>query len=153
MKRGLGILFLLLVALPHGLLAKGRILNRTIQCGGHARDYILYLPDGYDPEKPAPLVLAFHGGGGNSKQALKHYRWNPLADRHGFVVCYPNAANKHWNDGRTGEVFREENSKLDDVGFVTERIIGKTSRDFAATETIWKFFAANGRGKKTKGTP
>jgi len=118
MKKRFGILFLLMAALPHGLLATGQTLKQTIHCDGRTRDYTLYLPDGHDAQKPAPLVLAFHGGGGNSEQAMKHYGWNPLADRHGFIVCYPNAANRHWNDGRTSEVFREENTKLDDVGFV-----------------------------------
>jgi poly(3-hydroxybutyrate) depolymerase len=39
-----------------------------IDVGGTMRDYILRLPDGYDPSVPHRIVFAFHGGAGSAVQ-------------------------------------------------------------------------------------
>ncbi|MCF7848450.1 MAG: hypothetical protein K9M45_06335 [Kiritimatiellales bacterium] len=111
-------LFFPLLALVSSTFSEGTVVKKTIQHGGLEREYILYLPDNYDGKQQLPLVLAFHGGGGTAKQAMDHYKWHPLADQHGFMVCYPEGINKHWNDGRVSKVFREENTNVDDVGFI-----------------------------------
>lgn len=45
--------------------ANGR---RTINVGGSSRDYILRVPDDYDPERPYRLILAYHWRDGNASQ-------------------------------------------------------------------------------------
>ena len=35
--------------------------RRTIDVGGRERSYLLHVPPSYDPGRPLPLVLAFHG--------------------------------------------------------------------------------------------
>lgn len=64
------------------------------------RPYELHIPDGYDSSRPTPVVLAIHGGGGNSQSmarltcpngALDNPGClNKIADREGFIVVYPN---------------------------------------------------------------
>jgi len=42
--------------------------NATIDITGTAREYILALPEGYDPKKPYRLIFAWHGQGGTADQ-------------------------------------------------------------------------------------
>jgi polyhydroxybutyrate depolymerase len=87
---------------------------------GEDRKYRLYVPRGYDPRKAVPLVFAFHGGGpqGSAATAEKGLGFNPLADRHGFLVCYPEGVEHHWNDGRESPRFPKK--PQDDVDFVAK---------------------------------
>jgi len=35
--------------------------TRTLMMGEQKRTYLVHVPKGYDPKKPAPVVLALHG--------------------------------------------------------------------------------------------
>jgi len=39
----------------------GRSTAQTLTSGGVRRDYLLHVPADYDPARPRPLVLSFHG--------------------------------------------------------------------------------------------
>lgn len=66
--------------------------------------YTLYVPSGYDPMKPAPLVLGLHGGGrggkdgkevvGSGAEAMNFYQ--NQAEHHGFIVVCPTAIAAPW---------------------------------------------------------
>ncbi|MBN2556501.1 MAG: alpha/beta hydrolase fold domain-containing protein [Anaerolineales bacterium] len=80
------------------LLAVGSLImwfflqNRTngrIVTGGKVRRYLLYVPDSYDPEHPAPLVVSLHGFVQWPAHQCGMTGWNTLADQHGFLVVYP----------------------------------------------------------------
>lgn len=68
--------------------------------GWNDRSYLLHIPTGYDSAKPMPVILAIHGGGGDSERMNKLTcpggdLSNPkclssLADQKGFIVVYPN---------------------------------------------------------------
>jgi polyhydroxybutyrate depolymerase len=81
------------------------------------REYIVHLPPGYSKDKALPLVLVFHGGGGNSKQMQRHLEMDEVADKEQFITVYPNGLNKNWNDGR--EV-KEAITANDDVQFISQ---------------------------------
>jgi polyhydroxybutyrate depolymerase len=87
-----------------------------LPAGGRERSYRLYRPVSVESGKPAPLVVVLHGGFGSAGQAEQAYGWDELADRHGFLVAYPDGVGRSWNAGwccgpaRTYEV--------DDVGFM-----------------------------------
>lgn len=91
--------------------------NIAFEHDGRERDYRLHVPSSYQPGKPTPLVVCLHGGGGNSGQ-ISAMGMTPVADEHGFIVAYPNAINKHWNDGRESEMFLEHDRTIDDVAFI-----------------------------------
>lgn len=67
--------------------------------GWKGRNYNLHIPASYK-DAPAPVVVALHGGGGNSKTQIEltcpggdenHPKClDKLADREGFIVVYPN---------------------------------------------------------------
>jgi polyhydroxybutyrate depolymerase len=87
---------------------------------GVARNYLLHVPDDLPSGKPGPLVLVFHGGGGHDWNMPGFTHFDDLADQEGFLVAYPDAVNRHWNDSR-GE------SDADDVGF-TRALIADVER-------------------------
>ena len=39
----------------------------SIKSGNQTRQYLLYIPEGYDGKTDLPLVFLFHGSGGTSK--------------------------------------------------------------------------------------
>ena len=65
--------------------------------------------------KNAPALIVLHGGGGTGKR-IRRYLKLTLADK-GWVVIYPDAVKRAWNDGRhsvNGGPLRAE----DDLGFL-----------------------------------
>jgi predicted esterase len=56
---------------------------------------LLYVPAGYRPDAPAPLVLALHGAGGNAQHGLSPLR--ALADEAGLVLLAVGAAGRTWD--------------------------------------------------------
>jgi len=63
----------------------------TIEVGGLARTYLLHVPPSL-PAGPVPLVLVFHGGGGNGIGTERLTRFSELADREGLLVAYRKAS-------------------------------------------------------------
>jgi predicted peptidase len=53
--------------------------------------YRVYVPTGYQPARPAPLVVALHGLGGTEDSFFESYaRVTPqLAEQHGFLLVAP----------------------------------------------------------------
>lgn len=84
------------------------------------RKYRLYVPKSYDPKNAVPLVFVFHGGGvrGNARTAERGLGFNPLAEKDGFLICYPEGVEHHWNDGRKSHRFPKK--LQDDVGFISK---------------------------------
>lgn len=93
--------------------------TRVLSHQGREREYLLYVPTQIPQTTRAPLVLFIHGGGGNAQQASR-MGMSLVAKKHGFLVAYPNALDKHWNDGRESKYFREHDSSVDDAGFLLE---------------------------------
>lgn len=54
-----------------------------------ARDYQLYLPDGYNPHVPYPLVVALHYYGGSGLGFEQLLRLDDVADRLHVIVAFP----------------------------------------------------------------
>ena len=87
------------------------------------RSYEIHLPNGRDPAQPAPLVLVFHGGGGDAANAARMSGMDAKADAEGFIVAYPNGTGLRpnaklltWNAWRCCGAALD--NKVDDVGFV-----------------------------------
>jgi len=100
--------------------AKGGLQELQVQ----GRKVLVHLPTGYDAAKPAPLVLALHGGGGHAEYMAddEKYGLQKKADAAGFVVAFPNGYSKlpggrfaTWNAGGCCGDARDKGS--DDVGF------------------------------------
>lgn len=59
------------------------------------RHALLYVPKGYCPDEPAPLVLSLHGAGGNAQSGL--YPLHEHADEFGFIVLSPASRGRTWD--------------------------------------------------------
>jgi polyhydroxybutyrate depolymerase len=72
---------------------------RTLVSGGQERCYLLYVPSNYDPARPLPLVVSFHGFASSARGQQSVAQWSRLADREGFLVTYPEGTSfpLRWN--------------------------------------------------------
>ncbi len=103
--------------------------ERSLQHDGISRRYRIHVPRGYKATQPAPLVVAFHGGGGDMDYMAqdKYYGLISKSDVEGFVLVFPNGYSKFrsgkfatWNAGACCANARDKN--IDDVGFVRSMI-------------------------------
>jgi polyhydroxybutyrate depolymerase len=104
--------------------------RRAIQAAGRERVYYLYRPAG-KPKGPYPVVFAIHGGGGQAL-GMRRVGFDPLADRHGFAVVYPEGHNHGWNDGRLGARILRRSGNVDDVAFfraMIDQLIAERTAD------------------------
>jgi predicted esterase len=53
----------------------------------------IYVPEGYAPDTPAPLLFALHGSGGSGEQLVRS--WKSIADALGMLVVAPNDPEAH----------------------------------------------------------
>jgi poly(hydroxyalkanoate) depolymerase family esterase len=67
----------------------GRWLPGRFSGPAGTRGYVVYLPKGLRRTTRAPLVVALHGCSQTPAEFAASTRFNALADRHGFVVVYP----------------------------------------------------------------
>jgi polyhydroxybutyrate depolymerase len=111
MRPGVVLLLLLLAAPPLAGQSPAAEERRSIDVAGIRRAYLLYRPASPPPGQPLPLVLVFHAAGGRADGIARHTGFSDLAEREGFVVAYPDAVGRRWNDGRRAV-------GPDDVGFV-----------------------------------
>jgi polyhydroxybutyrate depolymerase len=105
-----------------GTWSAGDLSGHTITVGERERDYLLYTPPGLSAgAEHRPLVIVFHGGGGTSKQIAKEVgpSLQPIADREGFFIVYPNAVNRTWDFG-AGKVSEDLDERVDDRRFFGE---------------------------------
>lgn len=114
MKRINIIIFLLAIAT--GLAAQTTTGSFTYD--NLLRDYILFVPSGYNASQPTPLVINMHGYTSNASQQMAYTAFNNDADTAGYIVVYPNGVNNAWN---SGFAFPYE-SGIDDVGFLSALI-------------------------------
>jgi len=94
----------------------------TLTFDGIERTYILHVPSSYDDSQAVPLVMDFHGGGGNADTQMRTSQFSALADEKGFIVVYPNGTGRRedklltWNGGTCCAYAVEH--QIDDVGFI-----------------------------------
>ena len=72
--------------------------NESITVDGVRRTYVLHVPDGIAGK--VPLVLSFHGHGGDGAWRSRLTGFDALSDRDRFIVAYPDGIDRAWNDGR-----------------------------------------------------
>lgn len=117
------------------LLAPAAASVQQIEVQG--RKVLIHVPPGYDAAHPAPLVLAFHGGGGSAAFMADDSRYGLQreADRDGFIVAFPNGASRlpggrfaTWNAGGCCGYARDQGS--DDVGFA-RAVVGAIEARYA----------------------
>lgn len=92
---------------------------RTVKSGGRDRTYLVHVPKGLDPKTPAPVVVVYHGAAMSSRVIRGFSGLDETADKHKFVVVYPDGTGPllTWNAGGfPGNGL----NKADDVGFTRD---------------------------------
>ena len=89
----------------------------SITFGGVARNFIVYLPSGYNNSGKMPLIFAIHGGSGTPEGMINIANFKPIADRDKVVLVYPEGIQKNWNDGRPTA---PNQLGINDVGFFNQ---------------------------------
>ncbi len=75
----------------------GTFADEPLTVGKQKRTYRLVVPKAVDLEKPAPLVIAFHGMGIDSKDLMPKYtKLDDLAADKKFILAYPEAEGRAW---------------------------------------------------------
>lgn len=107
---------------------------------GRVRTALVHVPA--DLRRPAPLILAFHGAGGNGPFMQRYSGLSPVAQRAGMVVAYPTAdpARRRWTleDDRAGAA--------DDVGFTRALLAALERRGCADPARVSATGVSNGGG-------
>jgi len=97
----------------------------TLTWQGEERSWLLHVPPGFQPDRPAAVVYFFHGGGGNMEHGADDQLYGQVSasDRRGHLVVFPNGHGRlksgklaTWNAGNCCGAARDDN--IDDVGFV-----------------------------------
>ena len=96
--------------------------TRTLQVDGRERSYLVHVPPKFDPKKPTPVVLIFHGAGTNASIMVGFCGMNKKSDEANFVAVYPNGTGTAdlfltWNAG--GFQGPNADHRPDDVKFVS----------------------------------
>jgi polyhydroxybutyrate depolymerase len=108
----------------------------SLEHGGRARLAIVHVPPAAGSD-PLPLVIAFHGGGGEAEGFQGYAGLDAIADREGFLVVYPFGTGAlprtllTWNSGVECCGFARQN-QIDDVGFalaLVDRVAAHTQVD------------------------
>ena len=103
---------------------------------GITREYLLYVPSGYSHENNAPIVLNFHGFGGTASGQIFLSDWRGLADKHSFILIYPQGlelqkGGSHWNPD---PVSNNSKSNSDDLGFIS-RLLKRISKKYSVDKS------------------
>ena len=125
-------------------------INQTIvlRVGQTERSYIVHVPPGITQGKPFPVVLNFHGGGGNAALQIKRSLMDDVADRSQFLLIYPEGTPgtlpglRTWNAGSCcGRAARE---RVDDVAFVRALMVDAAERWLIDPNRIYATGMSNG---------
>lgn len=120
------------------------IQEHNIQVGGRTRMFLAYVPAKL-PSNPA-LVLVLHGSliDGKTIRTWTGYKIDEMADRHGFIVLYPDGYKNNWNDCRKDAPFAAKKENVDDVGFLRALVERYKNANGVDSAKVFAFGYSNG---------
>lgn len=140
-------------ATPAAAAAKARSVAASLTTAdGQRRTYRIYVPRSLPRHRPVPLLVALHGGFGSGAQFEANSGFDTLAERHGFIVVYPDgtpirnqgalANARVWNGGRCcGPAARQQ---VDDVGFIRQLIDEVSAKHDVDAKRVYAAGHSNG---------
>lgn len=99
----------------------------TLRHDGLERRYRVHVPANYDATRPAAVLVALHGGGGDMEYQANDVRYGLISksDSAGFIAVFPNGTRRMkrgmfatWNAGNCCAHARD--ASVDDVCFIRE---------------------------------
>jgi polyhydroxybutyrate depolymerase len=100
---------------------------------GGDRPVTVHVPPGYDPAKPAPLLLVLHGYGSSGREHDAYFHLGEEAAKRGYLYAYPDGTldstgNRFWN--ATDACCDFDQSDVDDSAYLSG-IIGDIGSSFS----------------------
>lgn len=124
---------------------------RTIRHDGLTREYLVHVPSSYDGTRAVPLLVSFHGGGGNMEFQASDERFGQItaSEQEGSVVVFPNGYGRlpngklaTFNAGGCCGLAKEKN--VDDVGFARAVVADVTQQLNIDRERVFATGFSNG---------
>ncbi len=113
---------------PEALAFQAGRNDYVIDVDGFPREFIVYVPAGYDASQPAPLVFMFHGSNQGGPLMFEKTRWVQQADENNILIVFPTAwkyplvgesgLHTKWNDVTLSRLAEPGTELRDDVHFV-----------------------------------
>jgi len=142
------LLISVMIGLPVAHAGVGGTEAKTLVHGRRTRSYRVHLPPSYREGHAMALLVALHGYGNTAASFEEKSGFNPVADREGFIVVYPNAMafgrkrKQLWNGGGIYGVWWA--GRVDDVGFIAT-LMDTVSADYAVDPNrIFVFGSSSG---------
>ena len=119
---------------------------QTLQHNGDEREYQLYLPSSYNEETAHPLLLNFHGFGGNAKDYFAFESdFQEVAEQEGVILVYPQALLLSGFSVWNAAPFAEDNkTDFDDIGFIETLIVDLQEQLSIDQERVYAAGFSNG---------
>lgn len=118
---------------------------RRLTSGDHEYEYLMYVPASASGSVPAPLVVNFHGLGGDGPGQAAYTGYADLADDEGFVVVHPSGlGDNDWGGVRSWELAHSDTSSRDDVQFVRDLIDRVTEQACVDESRVYATGFSNG---------
>src|SRR5262245_41490165 len=156
----LPLLCLLTLAVLHPA-AQAATKAHKLTVDGVTRQYLLHVPPAKAGSKSAktrrPVVVMFHGAGGNARSAMKETGWVAKADAEGFIAVFPEGTApdpakpgrfvgnpQTWNDGSGRLNVGAAQAKVDDLAFMRALLDDLAKRPDVDTQRIYVTGFSNG---------
>lgn len=97
-----------------------RDFSGAFESGERTRNYVGLLPESYDGEQPAPLLIAFHGVPGTGAAMQEGANLDRVAAQRGWITVYPSATSD-WAEGCDG-CAKADREGVNDVQFVADLV-------------------------------
>jgi polyhydroxybutyrate depolymerase len=139
-----------LLAAGEKITAPGRYEIR-LRHGNRERMALVQVPASYAANRPAPLVMALHGGGGGAIYQADDANYGLIgkSEQAGFIAVFPNGISDAqngmlatWNAGNCCARARDEN--VDDVGFLRAVVAEVEARASVDPQRVYAIGMSNG---------
>ena len=115
------VLLITLCFTVHSVLAQeGQLSEESLVLNDSLRNYLLYVPAGYDNTAPLPLMINLHGADSSPGVQIWLTGMNAIADTANFIVTYPEGIIN--SEGLVGWNTILDPDIYDDVGFIDAMI-------------------------------
>nr|MBT4215116.1 hypothetical protein [Bacteroidota bacterium] len=117
----------------------------SFQHDGLNRSALVHIPENYDSSFALPVVLNFHGYGGNAAAHAATTGMTATSDSFQFLLVYPQGSllgsDPHWNNALPGP---DNKSDAEDLGFTSELLRLLDSAFLIDRERIYACGYSNG---------
>lgn len=126
---------------PEPVLEDVFYIPQNIEGKEEQREVLLHMPENFDQTKTYPVVIAFHGRGGQNKNWI--YKLSKYVEAGEFIGVYPQGHSKSWNLGH-------EPSKADEVYFFNQMMLKLGTYSFFDPTKVYGIGSSNGAGMINK---